>query len=51
MKFPKEFLWGSDIAASQCEGAWNLDGKSPIISDYGTVGSKAQMRMKTFIDS
>ena len=28
MKFPKEFLWGSDIAASQCEGAWNLDGKS-----------------------
>ena len=20
MKFPKEFLWGSDIAASQCEG-------------------------------
>lgn len=51
MSIPKDFLWGSDIAASQCEGAWNLDGKSPIISDYGTVGSKAQMRMKTFIDS
>lgn len=51
MKFSKNFLWGSDIAASQCEGAWNLDGKSPIISDYGTVGSQTDMRMKTYVDA
>lgn len=50
MKFPKEFLWGSDIAASQCEGGWNLDGKTPIASDYGTVGSQSGMRMKTYVD-
>ena len=50
MKFPKEFLWGSDIAASQCEGGWNLDGKTPITSDYGTVGSQSGMRMKTYVD-
>lgn len=50
MSFSKNFLWGGDISASQCEGAWNEDGKSPVITDYGTVGSIAQMRMATYID-
>lgn len=27
MKFPKDFLWGGALAANQCEGAWNEDGK------------------------
>ncbi len=31
--FPKDFLWGGAIAANQAEGAWNVDGKGPSISD------------------
>lgn len=26
-KFPKDFIWGGALAANQCEGAWNEDGK------------------------
>ena len=26
-KFPNNFLWGGAVAANQCEGAWNVDGK------------------------
>ena len=26
-KFPKDFLWGGAVAANQCEGAYNTDGK------------------------
>ncbi len=33
MSFPKEFLWGGAVAANQCEGAWNEDGKGPSIQD------------------
>ena len=33
MSFPKNFLWGGAIAANQCEGAWNEDGKGPSIQD------------------
>ncbi|WP_314059760.1 6-phospho-beta-glucosidase [uncultured Vagococcus sp.] len=31
-KFPKDFLWGGAVAANQCEGAYNVDGKglSPV---------------------
>ena len=50
MKFHKDFFCRSDIADSQCEGGWNLDGKTPIASDYGTVGSQSGMRMKTYVD-
>jgi 6-phospho-beta-glucosidase len=32
-KFPKDFLWGGAVAASQTEGAWQLDGKGPNVSD------------------
>jgi 6-phospho-beta-glucosidase len=31
--FQKDFLWGGAIAANQAEGAWNVDGKGPSISD------------------
>ena len=27
MAFPKDFLWGGAVAANQCEGAYNADGK------------------------
>lgn len=38
-KFPKDFLWGAASAANQCEGAWDVDGKSPSIADCLTRGS------------
>ncbi len=31
--FPKDFLWGGAVAANQCEGAWNVDGKGCSMAD------------------
>lgn len=33
------FLWGGAVAANQCEGAWNVDGKGVSDSDICTGGS------------
>lgn len=44
MSFPEGFLWGGDISAAQCEGAWNEGGKAPIEADYLLGGSKKSMR-------
>lgn len=44
MSFQKDFLWGGDISATQIEGGWNEDGKSPVETDYMLRGSKSQMR-------
>ena len=44
MKLRNDFLWGGSIAAHQCEGAWQEDGKGPAIMDYVTVGSYEQPR-------
>ncbi|MBQ5361045.1 MAG: glycoside hydrolase family 1 protein, partial [Lachnospiraceae bacterium] len=33
MTFPKDFLWGGALAANQCEGAWNEDGKGLSVQD------------------
>ncbi len=41
MRFPEEFLWGGAVAANQCEGAYNVDGKGLSIQDLmpkGIVG-------------
>ena len=41
IKFPENFLWGGAIAANQCEGAWNVDGKKPSVTDVLVgIGSK-----------
>ncbi len=37
--FKKDFLWGGATAANQYEGAWNVDGKGPSVSDMCTNGS------------
>lgn len=37
--FKKDFLWGGATAANQFEGAWNVDGKGPSVSDMCTNGS------------
>ncbi len=39
MGFKKDFLWGGAVAANQCEGAWNVDGKGVSCSDVCTGGS------------
>lgn len=31
--FPKDFLWGGAIAANQCEGAWDVNGKGMSTAD------------------
>ena len=41
IKFSEDFLWGGAIAANQCEGAYNEDGKGLSIQDImpnGVVG-------------
>ena len=41
MAFPKGFLWGGAVAANQCEGAYNADGKGIDIQDimpHGIMG-------------
>lgn len=39
MKFPENFLWGGAVAAHQCEGGWNEDGKGIGVPDIITNGS------------
>ena len=39
-----KFLIGGALAAHQCEGAWNKDGKGISISDVMTAGSKERER-------
>ena len=45
MSFPKNFLWGGAIAANQCEGAYQEDGKGLSIQDvmpHGITGSVSE---------
>mgnify|MGYP001120776556 CR=1 FL=1 len=37
-KFPKNFLWGGAIAANQCEGAYDEDGKGLSVQDVTPHG-------------
>lgn len=38
--FPEKFLWGGAVAANQCEGAYNADGKGLSIQDVLPKGIK-----------
>ena len=49
MSFKKDFLWGGACAASQCEGAWNEDGRGMIDLDATTGGSAKSPRMIPFL--
>ena len=40
MTFPENFLWGGAVAANQCEGAYNEDGKGLDIQDIMPHGLK-----------
>lgn len=46
MAFPKGFLWGGAVAANQCEGAYNEDGKGLSTQDvtpHGIVGPRTEV--------
>jgi len=45
--FPDNFLWGGAVAANQCEGAWDADGKKESICDHLTAGSLKKNRVFT----
>lgn len=42
MSFPDNFLWGGAVAANQCEGAYNEDGKGLDIQDVMPHGIKSE---------
>ena len=44
--FPKNFLWGGAVAANQCEGAYQEDGKGLSIQDvlpHGIKGPRSEL--------
>ncbi|MCI9008957.1 MAG: glycoside hydrolase family 1 protein [Lachnospiraceae bacterium] len=43
MVFPEGFLWGGAVAANQCEGAYNEDGKGLSIQDVLPHGLKGEI--------
>lgn len=45
--FPKGFFWGGALAANQCEGAWNVDGRGPSVDDHVTGGGFERPRELT----
>ena len=45
--FPKGFLWGGATAATQCEGAWDQDGKGASVLDLCTNGDREHPRRGT----
>ena len=47
-RFPKGFYWGGATAANQCEGAWNVDGRGPALTDVTTGGTVNEPRMVTY---
>lgn len=48
MAFPKNFLWGGAVAANQCEGAWDADGRGPAQTDMLTGGTATTPRLLTY---
>ena len=42
-KFPKDFLWGGAVAANQCEGAYNEDGKGLSVQDVMPNGLRGRI--------
>jgi 6-phospho-beta-glucosidase len=47
-KFPEGFYWGGATAANQCEGAWNVDGRGPALTDVTTGGTVDTPRYITY---
>lgn len=47
MPLKKDFLWGGAVAANQCEGAWDIDGKGISCADICTGGTHTQPKRIT----
>lgn len=47
MSFPKNFLWGGAVAAHQLEGAWDVNGRGPSVSDVLSEGNRTTPRQIT----
>ncbi len=45
--FKDSFLWGGAVAANQCEGGYNVDGKGLSIADCMTSGTRDKKRELT----
>ena len=45
--FKPGFLWGGAVAANQCEGAWNVDGKGISTADMCTGGTRKRSKRIT----
>lgn len=45
--FPKNFLWGGAVAASQCEGAWLKDNKGWSVSDINRFRDDIPLNKKS----
>ena len=45
--FRDDFLWGGAVAANQCEGAWDADGKGVSVPDLCTNGSHTSPKWLT----
>lgn len=44
---PNNFLWGGAVAAHQLEGAWDVEGRGPSVSDVLTAGAHGVPRRIT----
>ena len=51
MGFRKDMYWGGAVAANQCEGAWNVGGRGPAMTDVTTGGTRYVPRYVTYIDA
>ncbi|MEG1527325.1 MAG: family 1 glycosylhydrolase [Erysipelotrichaceae bacterium] len=49
MNFPNKFLWGGATAANQCEGAYNVDGRGVVKSDFMSAGTAVEPRYVTYV--
>ncbi|MDD3402776.1 MAG: glycoside hydrolase family 1 protein [Hespellia sp.] len=49
--FPENFLWGGAVAANQCEGAYNADGKGLSIQDVMPHGIKGARTIRPTEDN
>lgn len=45
--FPKDFLWGGAVAANQCEGAWDVDGKGWCVADINEFRDDIALEKKS----
>lgn len=51
MRFPDGFLWGGAVAANQCEGAYNEDGKGLSTQDVTPKGIKGPVTREPTSDN